>query len=62
MYTCDEAFFSGTAAGITSIISVDSVDIGDGKKGPITSKIATEYKMIVSGKDHSHSGWLTFVK
>ena len=58
----DELFFSGTAAEITPIVSVDSVKIGSGKRGPLTKLILDRYMAIVSGKDPEFMHWLTFTK
>ena len=61
LYTCDEAFFTGTAAEITPIISVDSKKIGNGKVGPITKRINERYGEIVHGKAREYRSWLTHV-
>ncbi|HEY9188555.1 MAG TPA: branched-chain amino acid transaminase [Ignavibacteria bacterium] len=60
LYIADELFFTGTAAEITPIRSVDRIQIGSGKPGPITKQILKKYSDIVkNGKDKR--GWLTFV-
>lgn len=61
LYTCDEAFFSGTAAEITPIVSIDSTKLGNGKQGPITKMLSDKYASIVHGKDSEYLGWLTYV-
>ncbi|MCL4373384.1 MAG: branched-chain amino acid transaminase [Candidatus Marsarchaeota archaeon] len=61
LYTADELFFAGTAAEITPIVSVDSIQVGSGKPGPITKIIAEKYSSIVTGKDKEYSDWLTYV-
>ena len=62
LYICDEAFFSGTAAEVTHLRSVDRVMVGDGKMGPVTSAIHAEFFAIVSGAKPDRYGWLTPVK
>lgn len=62
LLAADELFFSGTAAEITSIISVDSVKIGKGRTGPITKAIQDRFTDIVSGRDPEFAHWLAFTK
>ncbi|MGC8623484.1 MAG: branched-chain amino acid transaminase [Candidatus Micrarchaeia archaeon] len=62
LYTCDEAFFAGTAAEITPITSIDSRIIGDGKTGPITKLLWSKYSQVVHGEDEEFKEWLTYVK
>ena len=50
MYVSDELFFSGTAAEITPIRSVDRITIGNGKRGEITEKIQKMFFEITSGE------------
>ncbi len=57
----DEAFFTGTAAEITAIGQIDDVSIGDGKMGPITTKLKTIYTDIITGKNIKYIDWLTVV-
>ncbi|MEX2154097.1 MAG: branched-chain amino acid transaminase [Gemmatimonadaceae bacterium] len=59
LYVADELFFSGTAAEITPIRSVDRIDVGDGKPGPLTLRIQREYLGIAKGKIPDRHGWLT---
>ena len=59
LYLADEAFFTGTAAEITPIRSVDGIQVGGGKRGPITRKLQEEFFGIVSGKIPDRHGWLT---
>ena len=62
LYICDEAFFTGTAAEVTHLRSVDKILVGDGKMGPITSAIHAEFFAIVNGKKPDNYGWLTPVR
>lgn len=61
LYTCDEAFFAGTAAEITPIISIDSRKIGNGKPGETTKKIWDQYSKVVNGQNGEYEHWLTYV-
>ena len=62
LYIADEAFFSGTAAEIAPIRSVDRIEIGDGSVGPISKRISEEYMGIAHGLKPDRFGWLTQVK
>jgi len=62
LYICDEAFFTGTAAEVTHLRSVDRVLVGDGTRGPITSAIHAEFFGIVNGLKPDRYNWLTPVK
>ena len=59
LYICDELFFSGTAAEITPIRSVDKITVGHGAAGPITKAIRKEFYSIVNGVVEDRFGWLT---
>jgi len=61
LYIADEVFFSGTAAEITPIRSVDKIKIGAGKRGPITEKLQKEFFALVEGRSPDKFGWLTAV-
>ena len=61
LYICDEAFFAGTAVEITPIRSVDKVQIGAGKRGPITEALQQEYFNIIKGEIPDRHNWLTYV-
>jgi branched-chain amino acid aminotransferase len=62
LYIADELFFTGTAAEVTPIRSVDRIVIGPGRRGPITAKIQSEFFKIVQGKSQDRYRWLTPVK
>ena len=55
----DEVFFTGTAAEITPVRSVDRSQVGDGKRGPITRAIQERFLAIATGKHPDSRGWLT---
>jgi branched-chain amino acid aminotransferase len=59
IYIADEVFFTGTAAEVTPISSVDRIQIGDGKTGPITKQLADEFFGIANGLRPDRFGWLT---
>ena len=62
LYIADEAFFTGTAAEVTHLHSVDRILVADGKMGPITTAIHNEFFAIVNGNKPDTYGWLTPVK
>ena len=62
LYIADEAFFTGTAAEVTHLRSVDRILVGDGTMGPITSRIHKEFFGLVNGLIPDRFGWLTPVK
>ena len=61
VYCCDEAFFTGTAAEVTPIRELDNRQIGDGKRGPITTKLQSLFFDAVAGRAPQYSHWLTIV-
>ncbi len=61
VYAADELFFTGTAAEVTPIRSVDRVPVADGKPGPITMELQREYFNIVKNGVDPHN-WLRFVQ
>ncbi|MBI1744730.1 branched-chain amino acid transaminase [Candidatus Acetothermia bacterium] len=61
VYIAEEAFLTGTAAQVAWIADIDGRPIGDGKMGPITSKIQQLFFDIVRGKERKYSEWLTKV-
>jgi branched-chain amino acid aminotransferase len=62
IYICDEAFFTGTAAEVTHLRSVDRILVGDGTMGPITKALHDEFFHIVNGAKADRYNWLTPVK
>jgi branched-chain amino acid aminotransferase len=61
IYVADEAFFTGTAAEVTPIQSLDGRMIGNGSRGPITEQLQSLYFDVVYGRSEKHLDWLTFV-
>jgi branched-chain amino acid aminotransferase len=58
LYLADEIFFTGTAAEITPIKSVDRILIGNGKKGAITAQLQNKFFGLFSGDTKNHDHWL----
>lgn len=61
LYLADELFFTGTAAEVTPIRSVDRITIGAGKRGPITAAIQKTFFGLFNGETEDRWGWLEFV-
>lgn len=61
LYTVDEIFFTGTAAEVTPVRSVDRIEIGDGKAGPITLDVQKRFLETVNGQNDDPHGYLTYV-
>jgi branched-chain amino acid aminotransferase len=61
LYIADELFLTGTAAELTPIRSMDRIQIGEGKPGPITRAIQSRFLGIAQGKIEDPYGWLTMV-
>ena len=61
LYFADEVFFTGTAAEVTPIRSIDRKTIGIGKRGPIAEKLQKTFFDIVEAKVEDKYGWLTYI-
>jgi branched-chain amino acid aminotransferase len=59
LYIAEEVFFSGTAAEITPIRSIDRIKIGSGRRGPVAEKLQKEFFGIINGVKPDRYGWLT---
>ncbi len=59
LYIADEVFFTGTAAEVTPLRSIDRIPVGDGARGPITKKLQDEFFAITSGSKPDRHNWLT---
>jgi branched-chain amino acid aminotransferase len=59
LYIADEVFFTGTAAEVTPIRSVDKISVGDGTVGPVTKAIRQELFSIFDGSKPDRYNWLT---
>jgi branched-chain amino acid aminotransferase len=61
LYLADEVFFTGTAAEITPIRSVDKIQVGSGRPGPVTEAIRRRFFAVIHGELPDTYGWLRFV-
>ena len=61
LYVADELFFTGTAAEVTPIRSVDKIEIGTGRRGEITRRIQQTFFEITSGEREAPGPWLTYI-
>ena len=61
LYLADELFFTGTATEVAAIRSVDAIQVGNGKRGPITAKLQAAYFALVQGRIEDKWGWLDHV-
>jgi len=59
LYIADEVFFTGTAAEISPLRSIDRIKVGKGSRGPITKKLQEEFFSILSGAKPDRHNWLT---
>ena len=62
LYAADELFFTGTAAEVTPIRSVDRIKVGSGQAGPITLMLQRRFLEVVHGEKPDSYNWLTHVK
>jgi branched-chain amino acid aminotransferase len=62
LYISDEVFFTGSAAEITPISSIDGIQIGEGKRGPITAKLQNAFFAMFEDGYVDKYNWLTLVK
>lgn len=60
LYIADEVFFTGTAAEVTPVRSIDHHVIGSGRRGPITERLQSAFFDVVHRGEDPH-GWLTMV-
>ncbi|HLF19188.1 MAG TPA: branched-chain amino acid transaminase [Bacteroidota bacterium] len=60
LFTAEEVFFTGTAAEITPIRSVDRIPVGEGKPGPITKDLQRAFFDVVQNGNDKHN-WLNFI-
>jgi branched-chain amino acid aminotransferase len=58
LYVADEAFFCGSGAEVTPILSIDRRPVGNGSPGPLTKEIRDSYFSLVRGNRETHREWL----
>ncbi|MBE6497075.1 MAG: branched-chain amino acid transaminase [Methanobrevibacter sp.] len=61
LYSADEVFFTGTAAEVTPIRSIDHRQIGIGKRGPVAEKLQKTFFDIVEAKVEDKYDWLSYI-
>lgn len=61
LYIADEVFFTGSAAEITPIRSIDKIIIGAGKPGPVVNQLQNEFFAYINGEREDKFGWLTYI-
>jgi len=61
LYIADEVFFTGTAAEISPVRSIDKISIGTGSRGPVTAVIQNRFFDVINGRAPDTHGWLTYV-
>jgi branched-chain amino acid aminotransferase len=61
LYAADEVFFTGTAAEVTPVRSVDGIPVGDGRRGPLTATLQHAFFAVVRGEMEDRHRWLTHV-
>jgi branched-chain amino acid aminotransferase len=59
LYIADEVFFTGTAAEITPVRSVDRIPVGSGTRGPVTERLQKDFFALLEGEAEDRYGWLT---
>jgi branched-chain amino acid aminotransferase len=62
LYLADELFFTGTAAEVTPIRSVDRITIGAGRRGPVTGEVQAAFFAVVQGEREDRYGWLEYAE
>ena len=61
LYLADELFFTGTGVEVTPIRSIDRIEVGAGRRGPITERIQQAYFGLFDGRTRDQWGWLDYV-
>ncbi len=62
LYEAEEAFFTGTYAGVVPIVDIDRRPVGDGTPGPLTTKLQAMYREVAMGRNPKYTGWYTFLR
>ncbi len=61
LYEAEEAFFTGTYAGVVPIVEVDHRPVGTGAPGPLTASLQQMYRQVAMGRNPKYAGWCTFL-
>lgn len=59
LYAAEEIFFTGTAAGVAPVASIDRRVVGDGTLGPLTARLTEFYQRVVNGREPEYQKWLS---
>jgi branched-chain amino acid aminotransferase len=59
LFTAEEVFISGSAAGLQFVRAIDHRVVGDGTQGPVATKLAEFYDRVVRGAEPKYHRWLT---
>lgn len=62
LYAADEVFLTGTASEVTPVRSVDRIQVGEGRRGPITQQLQQRFLDVARGAAEDTHGWLTHVR
>ena len=62
LYTADEILMCGSGMDVVPVLSVDRIEVADGKKGPATQAVQDAYFAVGKGEDTSHAEWRTLVR
>lgn len=58
LYIADELFFTGTAAEVTPVRSVDGIEVGSGSRGPVTEAVQSAFFGLFDGTTQDKWNWL----
>ncbi|MFW1142091.1 branched-chain-amino-acid transaminase, partial [Vibrio parahaemolyticus] len=61
LYLADEVFMTGTAAEVVPVATIDKIEVGSGKRGPITKELQEAYFGLFNGTTEDKWGWLDYV-
>jgi branched-chain amino acid aminotransferase len=61
LYIAEEVFFTGSAAEITPLRSIDKLPVGNGRRGPVTEKLQKAFASVLNGETADKHGWLTYL-
>jgi branched-chain amino acid aminotransferase len=61
LYLADELFFTGTGVEVTPIRSIDRIEVGSGRRGPVTERLQQAYFGLFDGRTRDQWGWLDYV-
>ena len=62
LYLADEVFMTGTAVEVTPVRSIDKIDVGEGRRGPLTAQVQEDFFAYVKGEVDDRHGWMTPVR